>query len=221
MLLSPGLLAVNALHTGAQYHRHILACRRDRRVRASFQRLALALLPVRADVLDLGAGTGIDAKAYSARGHRTFVHEPSPSMLGYLAQYCRDEIANGTIVSVAAPGQCRAHAVTADFAVLNHIADHAPLFAELARVVERGGFVLASMLSPYYLGDGRYGWWWANFANLVRDGRYPSPGASGIQRFSPRAVARAAEPHFRLERLVPRGPALAVRLYMFLLLRRT
>lgn len=209
------------MHTGAQYHEFMLASPRDRAVRGRFQQLALGLLPAGADVLDFGAGTGIDAKVYAANGHPTFVYEPAPAMRECLVQYCRDEIARETVIVVASPLACRAQAVTANFAVLNHVADHAVLFEALSRVVRQGGFVLASMLNPYYLGDARYRWWRANVANLLRRGRYAIESESRIHRFAPRVVARAAAPHFRLERLVPRGLGLAVQLYMFLLLRQS
>jgi len=208
------------MHTGQQYHEFILASRRDRRVRDLFQKTALSLMPAGADVLDFGAGTGIDAKFYAASGHQTFVYEPSQAMHDYLVRYCRDEIACNSITSVTRPLTRKVQAITANFAVLNHIADHGLLFEEFSRVIDGGGFVLASMLSPYHLGDARYRWWWANMLNLVRKGCYASPGESRIHRFAPNAVARAAEPYFRLERLVPRGFGLASRLYMFLLLRR-
>jgi SAM-dependent methyltransferase len=208
------------VHTGEQYHKVILASPRDRKVRDRFQRMALDLLPVGADVLDFGAGTGIDAKAYAASGHRTFVYEPSQAMSEYLVQYCRDEIAGETVTVVASPLACKVHAATANFAVLNHFADHALLFEELSHVVHQGGFVLANMLNPYYLGDARYGWWRANAVNLVRRGHYAIASESGIHRFAPRVVVRTAAPYFRLERLVPRGLGWATDLYMFLLFRR-
>ncbi len=208
------------MHTGEQYHQFFLTSPPDRAVRDRFQNLVLDLLPEAADVLDFGAGTGIDAKAYAARGHLTFVYEPSESMRAHLTHYCHGEIANKTIVSVPSPLACRVQAVTANFAVLNHFADHTLLFEELSRVVQPGGFVLASMLNPYYLGDARYGWWRANIINLLLKGRYAIASESRIHRFRPRVVARAAAPHFRLERLTPRGFGLATDLYMFLLFRR-
>lgn len=217
---SPHREAIDGMHVGKQYHEFMLASQRDREVRSRFQKMALDLLPAGTGVLDFGAGTGIDARVYAASGHPTFVHEPSQAMREYLAQHCRDEITHKTIIPIAPPFACDVQGVTANFAVLNHFADHAALFDELSRVVSPGGFVLASMLSPWYLGDARYGWWWANALNLVRNGRYPSPGESRIHRFAPSAVVSAAAPYFRLERLVPRGFGLAIQLYMFLLLRR-
>lgn len=178
------------------------------------------LLPKGAYVLDFGAGTGIDAKTYVANGHPTFVYEPSAAMRDYLAQHCRDEIDRKTMVTVTLPLTCKVQAVTANFAVLNHLAEHTLLFEELSHVVHQGGFVLASMLNPYYLGDVRYRWWRANVINLIRHGHYPIASESGIHRFAPRVVARAAAPHFRLERLIPGGFRLASDPYMFLLFRR-
>ena len=211
---------VGDVHTGEQYHAIIQASLRDRRVRERFQNMALNLLAEGAQVLDLGAGTGIDAKVYAANGHPTFVYEPMPAMREYLAQYCRDEIADNIVIKLASPRFCKVQAVTANFAVLNHFADHTTLFEDLSQVVEQGGFVLACMLNPFYLGDARYGWWRHNLVNLVRRGRYAITSESGIHRFVPRVVAQAAAPHFRLERLTPSGFGWATQLYMFLLLRR-
>lgn len=208
------------MHTGEQYHQFMLGSPRDQQVRDRFQKLALALLPASASVLDFGAGTGIDAKAYAASGHPTFVYEPSEAMRGYLAVHCRDDIERRAIVPVASPVGCQVDAVTANFAVLNHIADQVALFEQLSGVVRPGGFVLASMLNPYYLGDARYAWWRANLLKLALRGHYAVASESNIHRFAPRIVARAAAPHFRLERVLPRGPGAVTQLYLFLLLRR-
>lgn len=212
---------LNGMHTGEQYHKFILSSQRDRTVRDRFQKMTLDLLADGEDVLDFGAGTGIDAKVFAANGHRTFVYEPSKSMFEYLALHCRDEIANKTVITVTSPLACKVQAVTADFAVLNHFVGHALLFEELSHVVtHQGGFVLASMLNPYYLGDARYDWWRKNLINLMRRGHYAIPSESQIHRFSPRVLARAAAPYFWLERLLPRGLGLTTQLYMFLLFRR-
>jgi len=209
-----------SVHTGEQYHHIFMSSPRDLAVRDRFQRIAFGLLAKDDAILDFGAGTGIDAKAYAARGHRTFVYEPAEAMREHLDIYCREEIAGGTVIKLEADLGCKVQAVTANFAVLNHFADHTALFAQLAEVVDKGGFVLASMLNPYYLGDARYGWWRKNLVNLVRDGRYAFDTESGVHRFAPGAVVRAAAPHFRLERLLPRGLGMASHLYMFLLFRR-
>ncbi|RDS83698.1 methyltransferase domain-containing protein [Dyella monticola] len=208
------------MHIGEQYHSFILSSRRDRRVRDRFQKMVLNLLADGDDVLDFGAGTGIDAKAYAASGHKTFVYEPAEGMRDYLAHHCHEEITREAVVMVGSPLACKVHAVTANFAVLNYFADHDALFEELSRVVRRDGFVLVNMLNPYYLGDARYGWWRKSRMRLMRNGRYAIPSESRIHHFLPRTVARAAAPYFRLERLTPHGLGLATDLFMFLLFRR-
>ena len=57
------------MHVGEQYHKFIQTSPRDQAVRDRFMKMALDLLPKGADVLDFGAGTGIDAKTYAANGH--------------------------------------------------------------------------------------------------------------------------------------------------------
>lgn len=198
----------------------MLASPRDQLVRDRFQELALSLLPPGASVLDFGAGTGIDAKVYAAKGHPTFVYEPSGANSGYLALHCREEIERKAIATVSPSLDCQVHAVTANFAVLNHIRDQAALFEQLSRVVHPGGFVLASLLNPYYLADVRYRWWRANLWNLLRRGHYAIDSESRIHRFAPRVVARAAAAHFQLESVLPRGLGMTNQLYLFLLLRR-
>lgn len=212
--------AIDDVHTGEQYHQIFMSSKRDLAVRGRFQQIALDLLAKGGDILDFGAGTGIDAKAYVASGHRTFVYEPAESMREHLERYCQDEIAAGSVLRLGPELGCKVQAVTANFAVLNHFAEHTALFAQLSGVVNKGGFVLASMLNPYYLGDARYSWWRKNLANLLRHGRYAFDTESGVHRFSPGVVARAAAPYFRLERKVPRGLGMATNLYMFLLFRR-
>jgi hypothetical protein len=54
------------VHTGEQYHEFMLTSPRDLAVRGKFQKMALNLLPAGADVLDFGAGTGIDNPATDA-----------------------------------------------------------------------------------------------------------------------------------------------------------
>lgn len=221
---SPGIRqeagSVEHMHTGKQYHAVMQGSRGAVAVRERFLEMVLDLTPQGASVLDFGAGTGIDAKVYAAKGHPTSVYEPSDAQREYLAEYCRHEIAASTITPVALPLTGKVHAVTANFAVFNHFEDHTTLFDDLSRVVEPGGFVLASLLNPYYLGDARYGWWRANILNLLRHGQYPIDSESRIHRFAPRVLARTAAPHFRMERVVPGGFGWAVQPYMFLLFRR-
>ncbi|NII55712.1 class I SAM-dependent methyltransferase [Luteibacter sp. SG786] len=209
------------MHTGAQYHQFFLTSRREVAIRERFQQHVQRLLAPGAVVLDFGAGTGIDAKTYAGKGHRTYVYEPSPSMRAHLELYCRDDIAAGEVVILDADLPCQVDAVTANFAVLNHIADQRTLFAQLSGVVRPGGFILASVLNPYFLGDAKYSWWRNNLLNLVRHGHYGFATESGIHRFTPRLPARAARPHFHLDPVFPGGVGKLFAPYLFLLFRRT
>jgi SAM-dependent methyltransferase len=209
------------MHSGEAYHEFMLASARDLKVRARFQREVLGLLPPRAAVLDFGAGTGIDAKIYAVAGHRVFVYEPSETMRAYLERYCRDEMEQGRIIPADLVTTVPVNLVAANFAVMNLIADHEKLFAQFARLLAPGGFVLASLLNPFFLGDAKYSWWRANLGVLWKTGTYFVAGESGnIHRFAPGVVVRAAQPDFRVVRVIPRGAGLAIRRYMFMLFQK-
>jgi SAM-dependent methyltransferase len=209
------------MHSGRTYHEFMLASARDRKVRRRFQREALGLLPPHAAVLDFGAGTGLDAKVYAASGHSVFVYEPNETMRTHLASYCREEMDQGRIIltdlSTTAPIQL----IAVNFAVLNLVADHEKLFGQFARLLAPGGYVLASLLNPFFLGDAKYSWWRANLSALLKSGTYFVAGESGnIHRFAPTVIARAAQPAFRVVRVVPRGVGLAIHRYMFMLFQK-
>jgi SAM-dependent methyltransferase len=199
--------------TGAEYVRAITAGASDRRYRRAFQSLALRLTTPGEALFDFGSGPGIDARFYAEHGRRVAAYDIDPSMGEYLAGHCRDFIATGTVtlqiegyrefLAGAAPGEeSRAELVTANFAPLNLIDDLSELFAKFAALTTPSGAVLASVLSPYFAGDLRYGWWWRNAAGLLRHGRYGVPGAQAlIWRRRLAEYARQAAPYFYLQRV--------------------
>ncbi len=250
---------------GADYVRAIEQHESDRRAREAFQSLALAHVPPGGTIFDFGAGPGIDARFFADRGLRVRVYDNDARMRHHLAETCRDAIDAGRIVPETAPGidsgtgsgaddyagflarasaaaAPRAHLVIADFAPLNLVADLPPLFARLHTLTVPGGGLLASVLSPYFLGDLRYAWRWRGMPGQWRTGMLSVRGARGdvIRRRLPVFAADCA-PWFRLERvfrgLPPRNAAEAAGLdpaqhartawlrltrcrYMFLLFRR-
>lgn len=209
------------MHSGKDYHEFTLSSTRDRKARERFQCEALRLLPPRATILDFGAGTGIDAKVYAAHGHRVFVHEPSESMWAYLARYCRDELNDGRIVRSDLATTPPVHLITANFAVLNLISNRHELFEQLARVAVERGFLLASLLNPYFLGDARYSWWRRNLGALAKCGSYSVPGESGpIFRLTPGRAGHEAAPGFRVADVNPGYAGLPFCQYIFILFRR-
>lgn len=240
-------------HAGAEYVRAMRQHESDRQARVAFQALALQHVPPGGTVFDFGAGAGIDAAFFAARGLRVRVYDNDPRMRRYLAAACRDSIVAGRIIPetgeyaeflarTAEPDAPRAQLVVANFAPLDLIEDLPVLFARLHALTVPEGLLLASVLSPYFLGDLRYGWRWRGMIGQWRDGRLIAPGARGniIRRRLPVFIAECA-PWFRLERafrgLPPRSAAEAagidcgrgsrtawVRLtgcrFMFLLFRR-
>src|SRR5689334_25045526 len=116
------------IHRGKAYHEFMLASPREQRVRERFQRLVFQLMPPRGAIFEFGAGTGIDAKSYAAQGFRIFVYEPCEANLRYLTEHCREEILNGAITITDLSLSSRVQLITANFAVLNLIADHRALF---------------------------------------------------------------------------------------------
>lgn len=208
------------LHRGQAYHEFMLASARDRKVRERFQHFVSRVMPPHGTVLDFGAGTGIDAKWYAARGFKTFVHEPCEENLDYLITHCREEIANGAITITDLSSNIDVRMIAANFAVLNLIDDHRSLFQKFAGLAAPGGFVLISLLNPFFLGDARYAWWRKNLRPLVKTGKYAVEGKSGpIYRFAPSAIIRAAVPDFHCVACVPHGLRAVGSRYIFMLFR--
>lgn len=200
-------------HAGAEYVRAMQQDESDRRARETFQSLALAQVPPGGTIFDFGAGAGIDAQFLAARGLSVRVYDNDPCMRRYLAQACRDAIEAGRIIpetggyaeflarppDLDAPG---ADLVIANFAPLNLIEDLPALFARLHALTVPGGRLLASVLSPYYLDDLRYGWRWRGMIGQWRTGRLIVPGARGkIIRRRVAVLAAECAPWFRLERV--------------------
>jgi MFS family permease len=144
-------------------------------------------------------------------------------MRGYLVETCRDLIDAGRIMPetgeysdfLARTPQSEtppAHLVVANFAPFNLIEELPTLFAKLQAVTVPGGALLASVLSPYFIGDLKLGWRWRGMLGEWRTGRLVVPGARGnIIRRHLRLFAADCAPWFRLERvfrgLPPRNAA--------------
>ena len=197
--------------TGAVYDGQLSQRRSDRTARAAFRELVVHLAPPGATLLDFGSGTGTDARFYAERGFRVQAYDVDPDMCDSFEANCRNEIEAGRITLLrgtyesflkrdnSAPGGT--DLVASNFAPLNLLESLRDLFAAFYALTAPGGKVLASVLSPYFLGDLRYRWWWRNLPALVRDGRYSVAGAQGpIVRRGLADLAAQAEPFFVLER---------------------
>jgi len=200
-------------HTGAGYVEAITGSASDLRARAAFQNLVLRIAKPGASLFDFGAGPGLDARFYAERGFTVAAYDVDPEMREYFCLHCRELMQEGQVTLDAGtyqdflarktvlPGG-RVELVTSNFAPLNLIEDLRPLFAKFHALTELDGKVLASVLSPYFIGDMKYTWWWRNAARLWHEGRFSLAGARGpIVRRRLADFAGQSLPYFTLERI--------------------
>jgi len=194
---------------GAEYVEHITALESDRRARSAFQDLVLRIARPGGMLYDFGCGTGLDARFYAERGFAVRAYDVDPAMCEYFRAHCRDLIEAGRVTleeggyrdflarNRAASGGV--DLVTANFAPLSLIDNLRELFATLHALTAPNGMVLASVLSPYFLGDLKYRWWWRNLPSLLRHGRYMVAGAQApIVRRRVADFAAQSAPYFTL-----------------------
>lgn len=205
--------------TGAEYVAQITALKADRRARSAFLSLVARLASPGESVFDFGAGPGLDARYYAERGYLVAAYDIDPRMCEFFAEHCRDFIHAGRITlrcssyrDFLACDTCRVDGgidlVTANFAPFNLIDDLRPLFAKFHALTSPRGKVLASVLSPYFLGDLKYGWWWRKLPSLWRDGHFSVPGAQApIVRRRLTEYAAQSAPYFTLQRVFRGLPA--------------
>jgi len=229
--------AAKALQTGSDYVAAITARASDRRARAAFRDLVMRTARPGAALFEFGAGPGIDARYYAERGFTVGAYDLDPGMREYFSAHCGNFMRAGRIwlqggayaefLAGAGAGDHRppADIVTANFAPLNLVEDLTSLFAKFHALTSPAGKVLASVLSPYFLADAQYGWWWRNIPRLRRDGHFSVPGAQGpIIRRTPGEFAARSAPFFRLTGVFPAGPPawlpLTASRFMFLLFEK-
>ncbi|MFL5606588.1 MAG: hypothetical protein ACJ8AD_09100, partial [Gemmatimonadaceae bacterium] len=86
--------------------------------------------------------------------------------------------------------------IAANFAVLNHFEDLAPLFRLLRRHLAPNGAVVASLLNPWYRGDWRSGWWWRALPQSLWTGAITARTEVTTHRHFSRTIRRMAVPQF-------------------------
>src|ERR1700693_1206278 len=165
--------AAREVITGVEYVRQNTALEAARRTRSAFQTLVLSIAPPGGTLFDFGAGTGMDARFYAEHGLTGAAYDVDPNMCEHFSEYCRDIIEAGRVtldcgsyrefLARKSPDDGRGvDLVTSNFAPLNLIGDLPELFAKFHALTGPDGKVLVSVLSPYFVGDMRYGWWWRN-----------------------------------------------------------
>ena len=231
---------------GDAYKQGMLSGRADRLARSAFQNAVARILKPGATIFDFGAGTGIDARFYADRGYRVIAYDQDPQMCEAFRRDCGHALASNQVELVerdyrsflacytALPGH-QVDLVTANFAPLNLIENVNELFGKLHALTVPRGRILASVLSPTFLGDMRYRWWWRNRTQLRRQGHYTVGGVWTVTRRVPTDFAALAAPYFGLAgvgRGLPGSPLrragspllllpLATSRYMFLLFEKS
>lgn len=201
--------SVGCKHTGDAYDQQILGRRADRLARSAFQGCVSGLIEPGATIFDFGAGTGIDARAYAARGYRVLAYDHDPQMCDVFRRSSGPQLESGQIELMEGDFRHflatdpvfsgrKADLVTANFAPLNLIEDLPELFHKLQALTLPGGRVLVSVLSTRFIGDMRFNWWWHNRSALRRDGHFTLRGAWTVTRRTPANFAALAAPYFRL-----------------------
>lgn len=197
--------------TGSEYVEQITRRESDRQARTAFRELVLRLAPPGATLFDFGCGTGLDTCFYAERGFTVRAYDADRSMCEFFRSHCRSAIESGRVSLEEGSyreflGRHRSSAgadvqlVTSNFAPLNLIEDLHELFAAFHSLTAPDGRVVASVLSPYFLGDLRYGWWWQGLPQLLRSGRYAVPGSQApIVRRRLADFAAQSAPYFRLQ----------------------
>jgi SAM-dependent methyltransferase len=214
-VVTPASAGEYVQHTlaGAEYVAQISSSESDLRARSAFRQLVLRIAPPGAVLFDFGAGPGLDARFFAERGFTIEAYDVDPRMCEFFSEYCRSFVDSGRIVldcssylefvtrkrTSTAP---LADLVMANFAPLNLVDDLHELFGKFHALTGPNGTVLASVLSPYFLADMRYRWWWRTAPRLWRDGHFflPGPQAPHYRRRLA-DFSTVSAPYFRLARV--------------------
>lgn len=210
---NPDLRYLQHTPAGAQYVRQMTANESDRNVRSAFRELVLSIAPPGAALFDFGAGPGVDARFFAERGFTVDGYDVDPRMRDFFTDHCRELIDSGRVALDGsayrdflthrpADSQRRADLVISNFAPLNLVDDLRELFLKFHTLTAPGGKVLASVLSPWFIGDLRGRLWWRGAPRLWRDGELflPGPQAPHYRRLLSHFRSVCA-PHFQLSRV--------------------
>jgi SAM-dependent methyltransferase len=208
----PDLRYLQRTPAGAEYVSQITAQESDRRTRAVFRDVVLSTAPSGGKLFDFGAGPGIDARFFAERGFTIDAYDVDPRMRKFFADLCGDLIDLGSVtldhsayrefLTQRTVDGSRADLVISNFAPLNLVEDLRELFGKFHALTGPNGKVLASVLSPYFIGDMRSRMWWRGAPRLWRNGELflPGPQAPYYRRLL-RNFRTLSAPHFRLSRV--------------------
>ena len=141
---------------------------RSHLLRRAFWGVVERYAPPDKPILDFGCGTGVDAARYVELGFRVLAFDVSLGMVDRLRERCVTECSSGEVVPVvgyealreALPNFEEIGTLTANFAVLSHLAD----LNEFRRLVREElpalRAIVVSVQNPFFVRDVARGWWW-------------------------------------------------------------
>jgi ubiquinone/menaquinone biosynthesis C-methylase UbiE len=211
MTLRPAALAFDAV--APDFDTRFGAWRSVAAQRRAVRRALSTALPTGARILELGGGTGEDARWMAEQGFKVLMTDASPAMvskaraklvpLGMDARTAPAEEISALAQDWLAKGGALFDAAFSNFAALNCVEDLTPVAEGMARLLRPGGqaiLVLFGALSP---GDMVVETLRGRPRNVLRRfARGPAPARLGGNRFTvtyhrPREIALAMQPWFR------------------------
>ncbi len=198
----------------ADYDSHFTHTRTARFLRARVHQRMAALWHADDSLLELGCGTGEDARHLALHGLHVTATDASPAMLDHARRKNADIPAERltfapldiTHLPPDAYTDVLFDGVLANFGALNVLTDWQPLAAWLAARVRRGGVAAFAVMSPACVGEvlwfGLHGDW--RTARRRWSGKAEFRGVT-IAYPLPRRLARDFAPHFRVKRVMPVG----------------
>jgi SAM-dependent methyltransferase len=178
--------------------------------RDAFQAFVTRDLAPRDVLLDFGCGTGIDARAYAAKGFRVIGYDSSPGMARVAANRGRAADAGGRVEIFSGPyeeflrgpwAKERPAAIVSNFAVLNLVPSLREAFARFHEILGPGGSVFLSLLNPCYVRNAVTPGLRRAMLQAILHGVSEFPSAKVPTLFYRESfVRREARPYFRLDR---------------------
>lgn len=177
-------------------------------IRHAFLQLVRSYVPSGSLLFDFGCGTGTDALWYIAQGYRVLAYDNSSGMVEVLKTKGADAIQQGQLTAFSTPyvklpsilnTYPTSDAIVSNFAVINEIPAVAEWFALMATILKPGGYLIVSILNPFYWWDMGGAWWWKGLWRGRKQGYILNNTASfQTYRHTIASLRKAASPHFTL-----------------------
>lgn len=126
-----------------------------RALRDRVQKLMLAHFPPGGRILEIGCGTGIDARFLAGHGYRVLAADPSRGMLGVAKQRCRDidavDFARMPAEHLACVRDRSADGILSNFGALNCIEHLEPVLNDAYHILRDNGVVILCLMNRFSL----------------------------------------------------------------------